>query len=272
MRRVTVWLLVGITVVTAGCGTLTGGDASPTVTPVSVETLASAETSDPSLSPSPTPTPPTVAPGLTADRVIDYTALVDRHGEVVSNTSHTYRRQVTRSYPNGTVWRAHTTVLKRNQSVTYNRHTWTDDSGTRRTIERWRTDGRVYVARTAENGTVMRVENGTGPPGTEPGTSDGYAGMLPRVLKQLNASDVTPVSRDGRQLYRIETPETRALPPSKNVSFVGHVTPDGVFTGYRLAYRIERRDTRVDVTVRTTFEDVGSTVVSRPTWMERAPD
>jgi hypothetical protein len=53
------------------------------------------------------------------------------------------------------------------------------------------------------------------------------------------------------------------------VTFVGYVTPEGVFTDYRLTYRIEQRDIRIDVTVTAAFEDVGSTTVTRPPWADQ---
>jgi hypothetical protein len=69
-----------------------------------------------------------------------------------------------------------------------------------------------------------------------------------------------------------ETPEPRVLSPSRNVTFVGHVTPEGVFTEYRISYRIVRRSVRIDVTVAASFEEVESTTVTRPPWADRVSD
>jgi len=261
MSRATVWLLVCVVVVTAGCGALGADDgadeATRTLTPVSVRT------------PAPTPTPTTVAPGLAADRIVNSTALVATHGAVINDTSHTYRRQVARTYPNGTVWREYTTVIERNESALRYRHTWTTADGTERTVERWRTDGRTYVARTGENGTTVTVADRSDG-GVVLGTSSGYVRSLPSLLDRLNVGVNGTASSDGQQYYRLETPKPKTLSPSRNVTFVGRVTPEGVFTDYRLTYRVERRDIRIDISVTASFEEVGSTTVTRPAWVDRA--
>ena len=55
------------------------------------------------------------------------------------------------------------------------------------------------------------------------------------------------------------------------MTFVGYVTPQDVFTGYRLPYQIVRRNIEIDVAVDASVERVGSTIVSRPTWADRVP-
>lgn len=261
MRRVVPWLLVAALVVAAGCGSLTGDQGAPgtgqTVTPVSVPTTST------------TPTPSTVAPGLAADRIVNASALLDRHAAVLSASSHTYRERVTKRYPNGTVWRESTTLVQRNQSAVRYRHNWTRATGNAsRSVDRWRSGDRWYVARTDGATTTVTVANGTTEPSV-PGASSGYAPTLDRTLRLLNVTVTGVEYRDGRRRYRLETTEPRVLSPSRNLTFVGYVTPEGVFTEYRLSYRIVRRTVRVDVTIVATFEQVDSTTVTRPPWADR---
>jgi hypothetical protein len=93
---------------------------------------------------------------------------------------------------------------------------------------------------------------------------------LPSLLDRLNVGVNGTASSDGQQYYRLETPKPKTLSPSRNVTFVGRVTPEGVFTDYRLTYRVERRDIRIDISVTASFEEVGSTTVTRPAWVDRA--
>jgi len=266
MRRVALWAALVVVVVVAGCGSLAddGGATadSSTVTPVPIQT------------PRPTPAPSTVAPGLATDRIVDHTALVENHGRIINGTAHTYRRRVTRRYANGTVWRTYSTVIERNGSALRYRYNWTTaaSDGGGQVIDRWRTGDRTYVARTDGNRTTYTVENATAGGGPVLGTRDGYASSLPQFLQRLEVTVTGTESRNGQRLYRLETTESKALPPSRNVTFVGYVTPDGVFTEYRLTYDVVRRDTSIGVTVATSFEGIGSTTVPRPSWIDRVPE
>ena len=94
---------------------------------------------------------------------------------------------------------------------------------------------------------------------------------LDRFLRLLNIAVTEVETRNGQRRYRLETPEPRRISPARNVTFVGYVTPQGVFTGYRLTYQIVRRSIEIDVAVDASFERVGSTTVSRPTWADRVP-
>jgi hypothetical protein len=266
MRRLALWVVVFAVVVTAGCSSLAGDDGatadSSTVTAVPIQT------------PQSTPAPSTVAPGLATDRIVDYTALVENHGRVINGTAHTYRRNVTRRYANGTVWRTYSTVVERNGSTLRYRYNWTTaaSTGSGQVIDRWTSGDRTYVARTDGNRTTYAVENATAGGGPVLGTRSGYAASLPQFLQRLEVTVAGTESRNGQRLYRLETPEPKALPPSRNVTFVGYVTPDGVFTEYRLTYDVVRRDTSIGVTVAASFEGIGSTTVSRPEWVDRVPE
>jgi hypothetical protein len=262
MRRVSLWLVLAVALVVAGCGSL-GADTDAnagegTVTPVAVPTKAT------------TPTPD-VAPGLASDRVVNYSALVATHAAAIRSSSHTYRKRVTRRYPNGTVWREYTTFVQRNRSALRYRYNWssTTGAGERQAVDRWRPGNRTYVARTDGDGTAVGVEDGTLAAGSILGTRGGYAGSLDEFLQTLDVDVTGAEIRNGERRYRLAMSEPQQLSPSRNVTFVGYVTPEGVFTDYRLTYRIEQRDIRIDVTVTAAFEDVGSTTVTRPPWADR---
>lgn len=263
MRGAPLWLVLAVAVAVAGCGFLTadsGADeATPTVSPVPVPTTET------------TPEPTTVAPGLAAGRVVDYTTLVEHHASVIRGNSHTYRKRVTRRYSNGTVWREQTTFIQRNQSALRYRYNWSSASGndTHRSIDRWRSGNRTYVARTDGTRTTVGVGNATTRAGVILGTRGGYASSLDRFLRLLDVTVEAVETPDGQRRYRLSTPEPRQLSPAQNVTFVGSVTPDGVFTEYRLTYRIVRQDIEIDVAVVASFEGIGSTTVARPSWADR---
>jgi hypothetical protein len=178
---------------------------------------------------------------------------------------------VTRRYPNGTVWREYATFVQRNRSDVRYRYSWSSRGEPRRSTDRWLTDNRSYVARTNGTGTTVSVENTSRMDGFVLGTTGGYASSLDRFLQLLDVS-VEPVETDrGERRYRLETPEPRQLSPSQNVTFVGYVTPEGVFTSYQLRYQIARGGVAVNVTVDASFEGIGSTTVRRPPWADRVP-
>lgn len=265
MHRAPLWLLLAVVVTVAGCGSLTPGgganETTQTVSPVAVPTTQTIAT------------PSTVAPGLAADRVVDYTTLVDTHAAVISRNAHTYRKRVTRRYPNGTVWREYTTFIQRNRSALRYQYNWstTSGNGTHRTVDRWRTGNRTYVARTDGGETTVSVENSSVGAGVVLGTAGGYASSLDRFLRLLDVTVAAVETRNGQRRYRLATREPRQVSPAQNVTFVGYVTPEGVFTEYRLSYRVVRGDLEVGVTVDVSFEGIGSTTVSRPPWADRIP-
>lgn len=258
MRRVTLWLALSVAVLGAGCGSLasndTAGTATETLTPVDVPGTEV------------TPEPPLVAPGLTADRVVDGSALVAAHAGTILDASHTYREHVTRRYTNGTVQSGYTTVVQRNGTrvrYQYNR-TASRRSRAPVAVDRWVTGNRSYVARTSGNRTSYRVADGLGP--QIPLRTVDYASSVGQAFRLMDVTVTGTERRNGRTVYRLATPEPQVVPPSRNVTFVAYVTPEGVVTDYRLTYDLVRSDERTRVTVVVAFENVGSTTVPRPDW------
>jgi len=264
MRRAALVLALSAVLVTAGCGSIGSGDGptgSQTVTPVAVP--------DSGNTPDRTPDREFVAPGLTTDRVVDYTALIQHHSSVLSNTSHTYREQVTRRYANGTLRGEYTTVLRRNGSQA--RYQYTQSVSVRNptasSVDRWATGNRTYTARTSGNETNRTVERDrTG--SDVPFEYIDYDTSLGQLFRFLDIEVTGVERRNGTRLYQLQTSEPQVVPPTENASFVGYVTAEGLFTRYRLTYERAWADRRITVTIRVSFENVSSTTVNRPAWVD----
>jgi hypothetical protein len=258
MGRATLWLALSLALLGAGCGSLGGGSGSPTatetVTPVAVPGTEA------------TPESPLVAPGLADDRVVNDSALAAAHARIVLESPHTYRERVIRRYANGTLQSAYTTVVQRNG--TRARYQYNRSASLRNpvpvTVDRWVAANQSYVARTSGNETSYRVADGLGT--RIPLRTVDYASSVEQAFRLMEIT-VTGTDRRGNQtVYRLATPEPQDLPPSRNITFVAHVTPEGVFTDYRLTYDLVRSDEHTRVTVEVAFENIGSTTVPRPDW------
>jgi hypothetical protein len=261
MRRATLWLALSVTLVVAGCGSIAGDDGDTTstaaVTPVDV--------------PESEETAPLVAPGITSDRLVDTRALVANHANTLRNNSYTYREQVTRRDANGTIQRRYVARVQKNGSTVRYRYNRSATGEYTRTliIDRWSAGDRVYVARTTGNETNITVEERSATGAAIPFTPSDYASSLRQVFRLLDI-EMTGSLRDNPSLYRLSTPTPETVQSSRNVTFVGLVTAEGVFTRYRLTYETGGVEDATHVTVQVSFENVGSTTVDRPAWVGRA--
>ena len=261
MARAVAALALTLALLGAGCSGLTGAPAEsePTLSPATVPAVSDRDDGQ------------YVAPGVTDRRLVDPGALQRAHATALSNTSHTFRERVTRQYPNGTLLSRYTTTVQRNGSAVRYRYERSPSNGTvPLRVETWAEDRDVYTARTEGNATTYSVERAAATARRVPLGPDDYGASIGRVLGLLSLDVAGTERRDGRRTYRLVTTQSRDVPPLENVSFRGHVTPEGVLTDYRITYRVSRGGTPVDVTVRVTVDDLGTTVVERPPWYERA--
>lgn len=264
MRRTTGLVLLLSAVLLAGCGS--PGDAHAderrTLTPVPV----------------PTGDAPTgvgvarVAPGLTADALVDPEALLRSHAARLDNTSYTSRRRVTRRYRNGSLRSRWNSTVRDNGTAARIRHSGIvvrEGAETVTRIDRWSTDDRIYMAVTHGNDTTYQVS-----PVVDAGrgTFDGsdYSESLGRILTHLPVTVGDPVEVNGTTVYPLAVAEPRDVPPLRNVSFSGHVTRDGVLMEYTLRYGVRNDGVPVRVTVHTVISNVGRTTVERPGWVADA--
>lgn len=258
MRRTAGLLALAALLAVAGCSGLVGdGEEShtETVTPAPVPTSEAAAG------------PERVAPGLTAEELVDADALVASHGAILANTTYTRRRRVTRRYENGTLQGQYVSVVQRNDTAIRYWYNRTGDRGRR--VDRFATDERVYTAVTRANGTVYQVTDvGSRARAARLGAVDDTT-SLRRAFRTLSVETDGTVERDGRTLYRLRSTDSRDVLPIRNVSFVGYVTPEGLVTEYRISYTVER-DPPIRVEVVASLEAVGETSVERPTWLGEA--
>lgn len=261
MARLWAPLVLSLALVVAGCSGFAGGPAEDrtTVAPGAVPTTT--DRADGRY----------VAPGVTAEGLVDPGALQRAHTTQLANASHTFRERVTRRDANGTILSQYTTVVRRNGSaVRYRYVRRATAAATSLRIDSWADGQRVYTARTEGNATTYSVEDTVATARRVPlGPSD-YGASLGRVFGLLSV-DVAGTDREnGSVRYRLTTTRVRDVPPLENVRFEGTVTPEGVLAEYRISYRVRRNGEPVDVTVRVTVDDIGTTAVERPSWYQRA--
>lgn len=233
--------------------------------------LAAEEETTPAETLTPAPVPDTdrrstvdgrVAPGLTDERLVDERALLSAHSRRLSDSSHTYRERVIRRYGNGTVQRRGTSVVRRDGPVVAYEFVGVERNGPSTAVERWSNGSVTYTRERGANGSSYEVAR-RGDIGLE--TAD-YTGSLTRLFSLVTVTVNGTATRDGREVYRVETPEPQAVPPLQNVSFVGYVTPEGVVTDYRVSYVAGRGSAPVEVSVRVSVSELGSTAVDQPEW------
>jgi hypothetical protein len=97
-----------------------------------------------------------------------------------------------------------------------------------------------------------------------------YAASVTRVFGLLPIQVEESVRSGDQTRYYLETAEPRDVPPLRNATFTGAVTPEGVIDDYRVSYEIRRDGRPVTVTVTVSIDDLGSAAVPRPEWYDRA--
>lgn len=213
-----------------------------------------------------------VAPGMTADRLVDPSALQQSHAATLANTSHTFREVVTRRAADGTLLSRYVTLVTRNGSTVRYRF-----DGDRRAdedgpwpIDRYVTADRVYTARTNGSATTYAVDAVSVTGRRVPLSPADYAASVTRVFGLLPIQVEESVRSGDQTRYYLETAEPRDVPPLRNATFTGAVTPEGVIDDYRVSYEIRRDGRPVTVTVTVSIDDLGSAAVPRPEWYDRA--
>lgn len=258
MTRAVALLALALLLVLAGCGGFAGNPRSETtrVTPVEVPTT----TERPERF---------VAPGMTAERLVDPTALQRAHAARLTNDSHRFREVVTRRAANGTLLSRYVTLVVRNGStVRYRFDGDRSDGRDEWTIDRYVTADRVYTARTDRNGTSYSVDPISEAGRRVPVTSDDYTASLTRVFGLLPIRVEESVRSGDQTRYYLETAEPRDVPPLRNATFVGAVTPEGVVDDYRVSYEVRRDGRPVTVIVTVSISELGTATVERPAWVE----
>ncbi|PSP52670.1 hypothetical protein BRC67_03580 [Halobacteriales archaeon QH_3_68_24] len=224
-------LLAVLLVVTAGCGALPAGTDQPTaadtLTPVPV----------PNATDDPGPDGESLPPGVSANGTLDVDRLARAHADALAGTSYTE-----------TVERAGTTLVPR-------RTVYSDPQGT-------------YLRVSDPNRTRVVELNGSGRVPTPETT-------VSRFLDGP-AVDVTPVERRGTVLYRLPVPpderpgalEARqGTVAASNVSVTALVARSGFVRELSMTYDRDDGARRQRVRIAVEYTGLGTTDVSRPSWV-----
>jgi hypothetical protein len=260
MARVVAPLALALSLLLAGCGGVASDARTETtrVTPVEVPTTT--ERPD-----------RFVAPGMTAERLVDPEALQRAHAARLANASHQFREVVTRRAANGTLLARYVTLVVRNGStVRYRFDGDRRDENETWPVDRYVTADRVYTARTVGNTTNYTVAPVSETGRRVPVAPDDYAASLTRVFGLLPLRVEDSVRSGDQTRYYLETTAPRDVPPLRNATFVGAVTPKGVVDDYRVSYEVPRDGRSVTVTVTVSISDLGTATVERPAWLDRA--
>lgn len=263
------FFVVAATVTVAGCGAV----------PTPMSEPANATTASAAASPTGAQTAERVVPGVTADGVVDATALVQAHVRALTERSFTVTRRV-RGVDTAT-----------NETTRELTATWRIDArdGFRGTYEsRWVTVPQSLVCDRrppeavstyrADETVSRRIVTDAGDAGDEnvtfdrPPLTDTVLRLTPALhrapvaaLGDAEEVSVQSVTRDGTQRYRIAArlPENR-IRSNRTVELL--VTPEGRVTDIR--HRFVRDATGSVVTRTIRFRAVGETRVERPAWYE----
>lgn len=219
-------------------------------------------------------------PGIDQDGVTDTRVLLANHTAALRNRSVTVRSDhVQRFRDNDTVRYQSRTTERVGESgsyfTVYRRDGYDSDVlGTSpRRVERW-SNGSTALLKVTRNGTTDYRP-------TWP-LAKGQRARYETLLLLL--SDIDPTldgtrTLEGREVYvlranrdnmSIGLPNDRVARTARNLSFVAWVEQSGLVRGYRLEYDVSIANSTVRVTETLAFEDIGSTTVPRPSWVETA--
>jgi hypothetical protein len=271
-------VLVALAVVLAGCPGLTGGSTTTTATPA------------------PVPADVTYPPGVGPDGVVDAERLADIHSDGVDERSYTLVSTRTVRAADGDLRSLLDVTVRLGADRSYHATARTD--GTDGPVflglppargEFW-SNGSVYARALDRDG--GRTVNRFRPPDDFAASWEywrstvafgGGASYDDETLRSLFASIPTTIDRNdtgnGTVVYRLTGDSARqddfakvGAGPVSNVSFAATLTADGIVRGFDLAYEreVDGEPIRVEWTLR--YEDVGSTTVDRPDWVERVLD
>lgn len=270
MQRLLPFVLV-VCVVLAGCNGVFGPEGreeTPTLTPMAVPTDE------------PTPTPvPRLAPGLTAEGVVDASTLAAAHTAVFENTSFTVRQTVVYRGEDGT-------PLRRIESTTR-----VADDGRFRITKRWNgsmalrqvayyDDGeRVLVATTGANDTTTYRRLSPRAVAAQRSSvlgADGERIETMFVAAETRVSDRT--ERNDTTVYRLVPTGTRgnssntATVLDRSVSVRARVTEQGLVRNYTLTQRLsgDGAGGATTIVVSARYTAIGATDIERPAWYEPA--
>ncbi len=263
MPRVAPVLLV-VLVALAGCnGILNDGGAEGEVfTPAAVPTDA------------PTPTPrPQLAPGLTAEGVVDASALAAAHDALLENTSFTVQRTVTYRTQNGTPVRRVTSVTRigRDGRLLVTKR-WNGTTTLRR--EAYYYDGkRLLVATTTDTATTYHRVS----PATATLRRLVATGMeqIERIFSITETRVAGRMVHNGTTMYRLVSARNQSektTPLGRSVSARARITTRGFVRAYTFRQTLsgEGSDGTAVIVVSTQYTGVGSTTVERPVWYDEA--
>jgi hypothetical protein len=263
--------------VIAGCGSQIGGEEQPSVSEVTPASVPPTATTP--------PPPPTLAPGVTAAGISNFSALKRAHLAVLENTSYTYRSRTVVGFPNGTIDSNWTSGWKAGANRTYRRARrrgtppWRPAQSQPPRIEWYYTDERALIARTLANGTTVygsiRSAPEDGPlwrrPREEIATAT-FDFVVPNATRVYNRSGT-----NGTEVYRLgagtisesEVFRRHGTPP-RNGSLRLSVTARGLIERARWRYTVTTDSGVLTVSTSIRYSKVGTTSVSRPAWYEEA--
>lgn len=235
---------VVLVLVLGGCSGVTTNPApTDTVTPAPIPT---AETES---------VEATLPPGVTGNHIVDADALVDAHQQRLQNQSYTVRVRIESDGERAQ-------RLLRLESPT--RYYWRDNAtDSTRSVTAF-ADGSQLHVRTNRSGYVTDSRgNVTGRPSTP-------AIRLARPFLRVNNVTVSTVLVESTRHYEIRGqygvhPTVEAF---RNYSVRAVVSPDGLIRSLEATYTTTRGDEPTTVTYRFEYTAIGTTTVTRPSWVD----
>lgn len=253
MARPATVVCVLVLAVLAGCGGIVGEDTPEPVTPAPVPT-----------------TEAPVVDGVTQDAV-NASQITANHERALENTSYTMRERIrargtdgdTQFFLNTTVWkgddgRFHLVRFEPTQTVS----------------------GRINETRIWWDGnrSFFEYAYGTGPDTgfmirQRAAVDVEQDDTIGRVLAGMRVTRVSRLPDGGAEIAgpittRSAVPTAGAIDDPRNASLRAQITPEGVVRGLAIGYDGTYQGNRTTVRYRLGFENVGTTTVDRPAWVD----
>ena len=287
MYRSALAILLVLSLVFAGCNGIGFGD---TTQPTQTVTPAAVPTDEPTSTPV-----PQLAPGLKRNSM-NVTALAQAHNTTLQNTSFTQRVVRTARYPNGTLFSQEVAIHRvgenGNVSSSLNRTNARtaievpDNVSITTDSEGWVGEEHIVSRNTYTNNTTTYTERPLRS-GEFRMFSD-YTGTntIQKSFSGTETKVVDVLSRNGTTLYRVNSTILRMpMRGSLGVSSLGGewtfknlnqanqhalISTSGVVHRHRRNYQATNGNNTLDITIKTRYTNISSTIVERPPWYGKA--
>lgn len=260
-------LLIAALLMSAGCTALlpSDGERTATLTPASVP-----------------PEPLTLAPGVTANGVVNATVLGIAHNNTLIGRSYTVHHDLVVRYPNGTVHRGFHAVTQVEANQMRIRTTVTHIGEHKNGLKRkayWVDEERIVIAKTYEDGMSIYATTKDRHPAIPIALARPGEVYTTGIFQNTTTRVAGTTTQNGTTLYRVIATNLTAKqlgwlpsfnpPPSESGTMQALIDRRGFVHQYNTTYETTvDGNTTVTVSSAIRYSNVNSTTVTRPEWYD----